>query len=482
MKDTAEIDIRQLFRALIKRWRLLVGLSVLLALIGYGCAVLTYVPRYTSAATFVVSNKSQSSGGLDQITSADLSAASVLANTFKYILLSDETMRETIEEYNLPYSIEALRRNVTVTPITGTNILKMSVTTTDAQWSYNIAQKIIDKYPAVLKRTLKTASLEVLDSPMIAAAPDGNNDKFNYTAVGFLIGAAASVLYAFIREYYNNKIKTSADITGVLGARVVVSIPQVDKKKKKGIKLEALLMTNRHVGFSFVENYKALRIKIENMARKDGLKSFVVTSTLENEGKTTVAVNLAIALSQNGKSVLLVDADLRKPSVLKILSLSALQDGLMLNDVLSGKIPVEHAIIKTDRYGFDILPCTPSSGNSTELLSSAKMKEIVEAACEKYDFVILDTAPSALVADSMIMTAYADAVMMVVRQDFAPAAEIAREMQNLSENNAKFIGCVFNIVDFSEEGYRGRYDRYGRKYGQYAAAYGEESRQNEMVR
>lgn len=471
-REIIEIDLKQLLKTIKKKWWLLVVLAVTFAIAGFFIAWFTYVPQFTSTATFVVSNKnSQNSGQVenDQISSSDLNASSTLGNTFKYILLSDEALSATIKTYQLNNSISQLKSMISVSPVTGTNILEMSVTTTDALRSKQIADMIISYYPDVLSRTLKTASLEILNSPKEAVAPNQNNDKVLFSTVGFLLGLSLAVVTLLIGEYFGDRLLTSSDINNRLDLNVMVSVPHIGKKKRKGEFKPNLLLTNQASGFPFIETYKALRTKVENISKKKGYKSFIITSTLENEGKTTVAVNLAIALAQNGKSVLLIDGDLRRPSVYKMFGMSGECDELGLSDVLSGERPFQDAVKEIKEYGLFVLPNIDAINNSSELLSTARMKGVIDQASEIYDFVLVDCSPSNLIADSAVLTSYTDGVIFVVRQNYAAASDINTVVQNLTESRAELVGCVFNNVEQADGGSYKGYGKY-KNYSSYYAA------------
>lgn len=468
INSEVEIDLLQLLSAVLKKWWLVVILSLLLASAGFAFSFFTYTPVYTSTATFVVSNKEEID--TSQITASDLTASSTLANTFKYILLSDEAITSIIDKYKLNVTSAELEKHITITPVSNTNILEMSVDTTDAQLSANIAQEIIEFYPDVLERTLKTASLEVLNPPRAANEPDAYNGNILYPLIGLLLGITLAVFIIFLTEYFRDTMKAASDITGKTDLNIIAAVPSVIKGKSKKTP-KGLLITNKDNGFSFVETYKALRTKVENISTKKGFKSFVVSSALENEGKTTVIVNLALALAQNGKTVLLIDADLRKPNVHNLLGLKDKIEGKGLVDVLSDDAPLMEVIMRYENTNIYFLPTLSGVSNSSELLAKSKMGELISAATEKFDFVLVDTAPAILVTDAAVLTSYTDAAILVIRQDFAPASDVITAASNLSENKAELVGCVFNNVKNNSIGYGSYGNRYGRygKYGNYGS-------------
>lgn len=441
------------------------------ALAGFLLFRLTYVPAYTSDTIFVVSNKT---GGVlsesESLTLSDISASAALANTFKYILLSDDTMQSIMETYGLDLSLSSLKNCVDIIPVSNTNLLEMKVVTHSAVLSRDISAKIIECYPEVLERTIKYASLEVLNSPRIAQAADSNRGNITYPVFGLLGALFISVLFVYLKLLFRDTVKTVSDLRDRLKMNILVSVPKLISLNNRRKAREGLYITDKSNGFTFIESYKALRTKIEMIAEKKRHKTFVVTSALESEGKTTAAVNLSVALAANGKMVLLIDADLRKPSSYKIIGKSSTAPEAGIDQVLRGTAALEDAIVNVKELGISMLPCMNEFTNPSELLSSSQMKDLISRVSGQYDYVIIDASPASVVTDSVVITTYTDAVILTIRQDYAPVPLIASTVQSLSENKAEFIGCIFNMVDdlgFEYEKYSRRSYNYGKeeKYG-----------------
>jgi capsular exopolysaccharide synthesis family protein len=229
--------------------------------------------------------------------------------------------------------------------------------------------------------------------------------------------------------------------------RLLATIPKVKSSKIMKKVRKGLYITDKSTGFAFTESYKALRTKIEMVAEKKGYKSFIITSSLENEGKTTVAFNLSVALAGNGRKVLLIDADLRKPSLYKFIGRSNNPPEVGISNVLRGDATYESAIMEVKEFGISVLTNVNELANTSELLSTSQMKNLIARASEKYDFVIIDSPPASILTDSIVITTYTDAVIMTERQDHASVQLIESVAENLSGNKADFIGCIFNIVD-----------------------------------
>ena len=234
---------------------------------------------------------------------------------------------------------------------------------------------------------------------------------------------------------------------------------------KKQMENPKVHFVNGDVPFEFAEAYKALRTNFNFVAGNDNCKKIVITSAVPNEGKTSVAINLAISLVQVGKRVLLLDTDLRNPSLHRYLNLKR-DGGYGLSSILVGSVDAQSCVVET-LLGFDVIPGGLTPPNPVELMSSAGMKALLEDMQEKYDIVICDTPPVGLVIDAAALSSQCDGVLFVVRQKMAKKNQVLGAIHKLQSVNAKILGIVMNHYDMADApekayGYYGGYGNYKR--------------------
>lgn len=233
------------------------------------------------------------------------------------------------------------------------------------------------------------------------------------------------------------------------------------KKKSSAARVKVPQLINASVPFEYEEAYKALRTSFKFVAVNGKNRKFVVTSTLQGEGKSSVCINLAISLVQAGSKVLLVDADTRNPSLHRYLRLK--KDPVMgLSTLLAGEMKVGDCLLHTE-YGFDVIPGGPIPPNPVELVSSDAMKSLLDVATEHYDYVICDAPPVGVVTDAAELSPLCDGVVFVIKQKFANKNQVHSALQNLQKVNAKIVGTVLNQYDISRDADRGY--GYYRSYG-----------------
>jgi len=219
--------------------------------------------------------------------------------------------------------------------------------------------------------------------------------------------------------------------------------------------------------FQFKEAFLSLRTNISFLSATNDVKRLIITSSIPGEGKTSIAVNLSLALSTAGNSVLLVDTDLRKPMIHKLLNIP---DGTKfgLTNLLRDKDCLTERCIrhKIDGRGLSIIPCGIIPPNPTELLGSTRLGTIFETLGSIYDYIILDTPPVSIVTDAAVLSKFADGVLFVVRQKKTTFEQARQAKRNLEAVNASILGVVINDfnhkhIDKSDSYYS--YYQYGRK-------------------
>ena len=444
-------------RDVVKHWLLilLIALSV-----GVGAFILTdmdYEPRYQSQATFVVTTRGNSATVFN-----NLSSTSSLASVFSE-LINSSVMRKTILQ---AMDADSFAGTISAAAVPETNLLNITVTAPDPRTAFLVAQSIIDHHEEVTYRVVDSVSLEVLQGAEVATAPMNRTDAAgNMRKMFLLAGLAACALFA-LASLMRGTVRSAQEAKKKLDCSYLGEIPHENKYKTVFARLRrkktSILITNPVTSFRFVETIRKLRRRVEQ--HMGGGKVLMVTSLLENEGKSTVAVNLGLAMAQKKKKVLLIDCDLRKPACHAVLDQKKFTTGI--KEVLQGKASLSDSILHHRKSGMDMLLAHKGDRNTGDLITSERMDALLNWARENYDAVILDLPPMSAASDAEGMTALADACLLVIRQNVADASAINRSVAALENNKAKLLGCVLNNVYKSKLGSGGGYG-YGYGYGSY---------------
>lgn len=201
--------------------------------------------------------------------------------------------------------------------------------------------------------------------------------------------------------------------------------------------------------FAYVEAYKTLRTNMNFIFRNNKYKKLVVTSSIPGEGKSSVSINLARVLAENGTRVILIDCDMRKPMLHKYLRAQRFRTR-GLSTVLSGISSLEDSVATFSDLQFDLMTAGPIPPNPTELLASEEMEHLLDLLAKQYDYVICDTPPVSVVTDAAILSQYNAGVILVVRQKYATFKQAKKAKQNLENVHADILGCVLNQYDVSK--------------------------------
>ncbi|MBQ3088323.1 MAG: CpsD/CapB family tyrosine-protein kinase [Clostridia bacterium] len=214
--------------------------------------------------------------------------------------------------------------------------------------------------------------------------------------------------------------------------------------------------TNRTVPFAVVESYKAIRTNLMFLLSQTRSHTFEISSSLPGEGKSSCAVNLAIAFSQLGSKILLIDADLRKPSVYRKLRL---QNAKGLSSVLVDFCSFSEAVMSINA-NFDVLLSGPIPPNPSELLGSEQMTRLLDSVKDKYDYIIIDTPPINVVSDAVVLAAKTEGIVMVVQDKKTTHDEFKKAVSSLSFADARLLGVVLNSSADKNAKYSTKSQRY----------------------
>ncbi|MDO4406696.1 MAG: CpsD/CapB family tyrosine-protein kinase [Eubacteriales bacterium] len=217
-----------------------------------------------------------------------------------------------------------------------------------------------------------------------------------------------------------------------------------DKNKHRSA-ADFMIASGNDVPFNYVESFKSLRTNLNFIAATEKLNTFILTSAIPGEGKSNTAINLAITLAEDNKSVVVVDCDLRKPSLNRYLKLGRNFKGV--TDILTGNATVEEALIQFEDLGIHVLTAGAVPPNPSEMLSAEPMQKLVEDLKGAFDYVILDTPPVSVVTDAAILGRYADGALLCVRSDYAPKETVQLAKERLTAVGVRILGVVLTGFD-----------------------------------
>ncbi len=466
--------IIKIVRQVLAKWWLIVVFAVAFAVAGLGIAKITYTEEYTSGIIFNVSNKDKEITGSVGLytTASDAQASGYIANSFKTIIQKGNDFITKVQQIvksttGQEYSKDQLRGMISVEVVTDTTLINVVVRSGDKDLTYAVATAIQSVYPEITKNVFPTADISIADNATKAKLAS-DSSALVYTAAGLLLGAALAVLIVLITAKIQNKLLSTEDIKNNFNLSIIATVSDIKNKKKAD--RTRLLITDKNVGLPFIETFKLIRTKIENVKLKKGYSVFALTSSTESEGKTTCSVNTALSLAKSGKSVLLIDADLRKPAVCKTLGIS-LEGERGVYDIVTGKKTFEESVKYIEKLNLYLLVASAAVQDPSETLASEAMAEIIKQARENFDYVIVDCPPAGVVADAAIVANYTDSVIFVTAEDRVAIPQIEYALSDLTTAKSDILGCIYNRAGSGKAdiamGKAGGYfsNRYGGYYG-----------------
>jgi capsular exopolysaccharide synthesis family protein len=286
-----------------------------------------------------------------------------------------------------------------------------------------------------------------------------------------LLGLTSGIGLAFLLESLDNTVRTTEQAQMVSGLASLGMIPLGTRvEERRGSRQLAIatsreaveLITHSRPQSQMAESYRALRTSLLLSSLGAPPKIVLVTSALPEEGKTTTSLNTAVVLAQKGVRVLLVDADMRRPSIHKTLGMAPRAG---LSNVLTGSADLQQSIVRSSVLpNFFILPAGTPPPNPAELLASVEMKTVLAQLREQYDHIVIDTPPTLSVTDAVVLATRVDAVILVIRSGKTTKTALRRARDVLAQVNARVTGIVLNAVDLDSPDYYYYYE-YQRKYG-----------------
>jgi polysaccharide biosynthesis transport protein len=318
---------------------------------------------------------------------------------------------------------------------------------------------------------LRSNNFRIVDVARVPTSPSGPNLLKNL-AFALALGLSTGIGLAFLLESMDNTVRTPEQAQTIsalpslgmipLGSRSTREMSGNQKLALASSKEAVELVTQSRPRSQMAESYRALRTSLLLTFAGGPPTVILITSALPEEGKTTTSVNCAIVLAQKGTRVLLIDADLRRPSIHKTLGMGP---KIGLSNVLTGAATLQQAIIpSTILPELFILPAGTPPPNPAELLASAKMKNVLAELRKQYDHIVIDSPPTLSVTDAVVMSTDADAVVLVIRSGHTTKPALRRARDILLQVNARVCGVLVNAVDLSSPDYYYHYEYQG-KYG-----------------
>ncbi len=393
----------------------------------------------------------------------------------------DKEARGLVERANVVYKVSQKREKLLRASFDKQKLLALKIKEKSIQ--YNILKREVDTnnelYNGLLQRVketgvaagLETSNIQIVDRAVTPLRPAGPKKAVNIL-ISMIAGLFIGVGFAFSVEYFDNTVKDPDEISRLFGLPTLGLIPSLQStiaKKGKKDKRNELQPGTEDLGIvshsfprsSISESFHTFRTSLLFSTPGKPPKTILVTSSSPSEGKTTVSCNLGILLAQSGSKTLIIDADLRRPACHKAFSVSNTPG---ITDYLTGHVSLDEAIKPTLVDGLFVMTSGPISPNPPELLDSVQFANAIEELSQEYDFIIFDSAPIVVFADTLSLANKMDGTVMVVKSSKTTKDDLKNSVGLLRGVQAQMLGMVMNSVDIKKsEYYYSYHDYYGDK-------------------
>lgn len=302
----------------------------------------------------------------------------------------------------------------------------------------NIADRVytllLEKYHEVrVAGAMRLSSARLVESAVVPEFPIKPRKKLNI-ALACIFGLILGIMLASLVEYLDDTIKDPDEVDKLLAIPVLGTVPRLSEE-------EIVLLTEVDPKSRLAEAFRTTRSNLGFVSVDQPARTLLVTSTSAEEGKTFMVANMAITMAQEGKKVIIVDTDLRRPSLHQRFGLDNTEG---VSSVLVGERDLEEVLKSTDVEGLQVLPSGPVPPNPVELLASDKMAQLCQALAEKADFVLYDSPPAIMVSDAATLASRVDGVILVIEQGGSGRKLITDARDLLVRAHGRIVGAILN--------------------------------------
>lgn len=448
------MELRQFFATMRARWRFSV-VTFLVGAIATLAIVFTMAPQYESSVKLFVST---ATGGQAEYSASLIVSQSVAS--YAELATDPSVLQRVIDKLGLDMGYEELADKVTADVILGTKTVQIDVRADTPELAQRIAQAEADEVVTLTDRLERPAdsgeepaiTARIATEPSISDVAVAPNLPLSI-GIGLLVSLFVAIAGALLRDLLDRTIKSRQDVERITSQTVLATLPFDPQVKKEPLSAES--------GGSLAEAFRVLRTNLQFANIDANAQAILVSSALPNEGKTLVATNLALSLAQSGRSVLLIDADMRNPNVAELLGL---ENSVGVVTVLVGRTTVDEAI-QSHVSGVNFMGTGPAPPNPAEVLDTQAMRDLVAQVRKEYDVVIIDAPPMLPVADASILMTEVDGALLLVRHGSTTREQLRLAVARIETVGGRLFGTVLNrtprrSVDADGYGYG-----YGHGYG-----------------
>lgn len=436
-KQASQLDTHDLGRFLRAGWPIVL-IGILIGAVLGTVYTISQQPEYEATARVVVGTRS--TNDVDALVTGATFNQQIVA-TYTTVVTDPIVLDPVISSLGLRTTAADLADRVTASVPDGTLVIAITVTDSDAQRSAQTANAISDSLrDAVAEVTPGTGGTPpvTITTTREASTPDSPvspNPPLDIV-LGAMLGLILGLVVAFLRVVTDTRLRSARDVARITDAPVLGGIATAPRSERPAVLSEQ----SRHSARS--ESFRLLRTSLQFLNTARTSRSFVFTSPVAGEGKTTVVSGIASALAGTSESVVLVDADLRRPRVHAIFGMDG---ALGLTDLLIGAVTLDQVLQRWGDTSLMILPAGTVPPNPSELLQSARMVEVLAELAERFDTTLLDAPPVVPVADAAILAARTSGAILVIAEGRTRRDQVEKALARLAQTQGRLLGLVMNF-------------------------------------